>query len=180
MIHTRSGAAANRRGSASGACQTLSCLLEDPLPGPRGVKERSSSQLWISKQGCCPQHGSPKKLLSRGPLLRISSLSQSENFMLPKNCLQNNPAGLLLPYPSSLAPARGRTREKKKTLGWGREEVLFLCRDPAPSQCQRAVLDESRNQGQGPSPGPRRATALRPKSKAGDQGSSHPHLADYK
>lgn len=54
MIHTRSGAAANRRGSASGARQTLSCLLEDPLPGPCDVKERSQLPAMDLKAGLLP------------------------------------------------------------------------------------------------------------------------------
>lgn len=112
------------------------------------------------------------------PQLRISSFSRAEAFKLSPKTVSTT-TQLVSCFIISHLKLQQEAGQEKKSWGGGGKRVLFLRLAPAPSQCQRAVLDEIRNLGQGPSPGPRshRAQAkLCPRPV--NSNSFHPNLAD--
>lgn len=167
------GAAANRRGSACRACQTLPLpALGDPLP--RLVKERSqlpSSRSQSTVTGQKTDH--PRNYHRRagggggGPSSGFLPFPNSEDFKLSQKVSPRSPSRSTASLALILGSGQGLDKKKKKNKnnpwGGGGKRVLFLCPDPAPSQRQGAVLDEIRNQGQGPSPGPRWSHSARAK-----------------
>lgn len=113
-----------------------------------------------------------------GPLLRASFLSRAEAFKLSPKTVSTI-TQLVSCFLISHVKLQQEAGQEKKSWGGGGKRVLFLSLAPAPSQRQRAVLDEIRHLGQGPSPGPRshRAQAkVCPRPVNSDL--SHPNLAD--
>lgn len=156
------GAAANRRGSARRAVRHPPSRLGDPPPAPCGEAKVRAPGYRPHSIAAAHGTGHPRNCHRQGtPSPDFFPFQRGRFYAFTKIVSQITELLSCFTIPH-LRLQQGAGREKKP-WGGGGKRVLFLCPDPAPSQCQRAVLDEIRNQGQGPSPGPRRSHSAQAK-----------------